>query len=49
MRAERREIPLATPLHASHAHDAQHEARHPAAHIFLPVDSSNFLWTNILL
>jgi hypothetical protein len=35
IRAERREMPPATPLHASHAHDAQQDARHDAAHILL--------------
>lgn len=35
IRADRRLIPDTTDWHALHAHDAQQDARQPAAHIFL--------------
>ena len=41
MHVDHREIPLATDLHASHAHVAQHEARHDAAHMIFNFFTSN--------
>ena len=41
MRADRREILPATDLHASHAHAAQHEARHDVIHMIFNFFTSN--------